>query len=202
MSEFVRVEVSNRSITQRKNKVHGVGTNDAWYMTKYSGIKCPYYVKWKSMIERCYSEVGFLKDPTYVNCIVCDEWLLFSNFLAWMEQQDWVDKQLDKDIMVQGNKIYSPETCVFVNSDINLLLTDCRSSRGEYPLGVTFSKRDNKYIARIRLYSKSKILGSFKTSEEASAVYSKVKYYHILEVAEQQSDHRVKLGLVRHARAL
>ena len=71
------------------------------------------------MLQRCYSESHLVRQPTYKGCSVCEEWLTFSNFKSWMEQQDWEGKQLDKDLLVYKNKIYSPETCVFVSSVIN-----------------------------------------------------------------------------------
>jgi len=39
-----------------------------------------------------------------------------------MERQDWEGKHLDKDILIPGNKIYSPDRCIFVSSLINLLI--------------------------------------------------------------------------------
>jgi hypothetical protein len=106
---------------KRTKKVYGVGINDADYKI-YHQIKCgdgtrktlwvcPYYSTWCSMLERCYGRRSKDKRPTYAGVTICDEWLTFSNFKAWMEQQDWEGKYLDKDYMsvITGKKIYSPE---------------------------------------------------------------------------------------------
>ena len=50
-----------------------------------------------------------------------------------MEQQDYDGKHLDKDLLVCNNKVYSPETCVFVPREINQFLTKSNNSRGKYP---------------------------------------------------------------------
>ena len=57
--------------------------------------------------------------------------------------------QLDKDILIKGNKIYSPDTCCFVPSEINNLFVGCNKSRGSLPIGVTFNKRLKRYVAQI-----------------------------------------------------
>lgn len=95
----------------RKVLVCGVGINDATYSVyRYKGSAgsqkriwaCPFYRTWGTMLGRCYSDKFHEQNPTYVGCTVCDEWLTFSKFKAWMETQDWKDKQLDKDILVPG----------------------------------------------------------------------------------------------------
>lgn len=93
--------------------VYGVGVDDLDYPKKkllpngkYSF--CPYYQRWRGMIRRCYSKAQLGKNPNYEGCTVCDEWLTFSNFKSWMEKQDWEGKELDKDLLVRGNKVYSP----------------------------------------------------------------------------------------------
>ena len=95
-----------------KKLVFGVGINDADYVidkrinASLPGERrsqkvlwaCPYYSRWKDVLSRCYAAYHLLKRPNYFDCTVCEEWLLFSNFKKWMEQQDWEGKQLDKDL--------------------------------------------------------------------------------------------------------
>ena len=112
--------------------VCGVGNNDSDYVvTKFETIVvngklkqkliwvCPYYRVWKGMLERCYSIKYQESQPTYIGCSVTDEWLTFSAFKNWMEKQNFEGMQLDKDLLIEGNKVYSPETCVFVSGMVN-----------------------------------------------------------------------------------
>jgi len=93
--------------------VFGVATSDSSYVTQKTidgvMVVCPFYRKWISMLTRCYSKNYQLRHPTYKGCSVSDEWLLFSAFKSWMKKQDWDGKQLDKDLLISGNKIYSPD---------------------------------------------------------------------------------------------
>ena len=138
----------------------------------------------------------------YQDCSVCPEWRYFMDFRAWMMMQDWKGKQLDKDLLVPGNKIYSPDTCIFVTSQLNTLLNNRRNDRGEWPLGVSWHKQHKKFRATCGINGKSKHLGYFDTSEEASHAYIKAKYSHILNIASQQSDKRIANGLRKHAELL
>ncbi len=107
--------------------IYGVGINDADYpvnVTTGEGKKrqiqwrCPYYQKWVNMLDRCY---GKTHRPSYRDTEVCKDWHRFSNFLNWMQSQDWLGKELDKDLCVTGN-LYSPDTCVFLDKKVNMLL--------------------------------------------------------------------------------
>lgn len=125
----------------RESLVYGVGVNDAPYkvVDKVGGKviwECPYYNRWRSVLGRCYSKPALKKAKHYHGCSVCDEWLYFMAFRKWMEKQDWEGKQLDKDLLVRGNKVYSPETCIFVPPKINSFATAANTIRGYCPIGV------------------------------------------------------------------
>ena len=99
------------------------------------------FIAWNSMIRRCYNNVYQKNYPTYGSCEVCEGWHNFQNFAKWYEENyyeiDGEKMNLDKDILVKHNKIYSPETCIFVPQRINELFTKSNKSRGEYPIGVS-----------------------------------------------------------------
>jgi hypothetical protein len=181
--------------------VYGVGINDADYVVQSikNGKKteCPFYRTWKSLLRRCYCDRYKEKRPTYIGCYVCDEWLVFSNFKSWMEKQDWKGNQLDKDIINPGNKRYSSENCAFVNHLTNSFILDSSSSRGAYPVGVTFDKRDKKYKAACRSFITSKQinLGYFDNPEDAHQAWKHKKHELAKSLAVLQPDPRVKKAL-------
>lgn len=111
-----------------KKLIYGVGINDSYYQVtdKSSGkeVRCPYYIQWKNMLARCYSPAYQKNNRTYIGCSVDPRWHSFMNFRAWMLGQEWEGNQLDKDIMYHGNKVYGPDTCMFVDRKTN---TACRS---------------------------------------------------------------------------
>ena len=188
---FIEMPASNMSISKRR-LICGVGINDSCYIVKpiINGkqFRCPYYSRWENMLVRCYSNKFKSRCPTYVGCSVLDEWLVFSNFKVWMEKQDWKGKHLDKDILIQGNKIYSPETCLFVSCKINLLLINHKARRGNHPQGVCFNKTTKKYRAGVRVDGVLRFLGVFDTSELAYNAYKAAKYNIIKGVALGQSE--------------
>lgn len=175
---------------RKKNKlVQGVGVNDA----DYKIIGCQFYRRWKSMLLRCYSESYHTKQPTYKGCSVCKEWLYFSNFKSWMEQQGWEGNHLDKDLLVKGNKVYSPETCVFVNNTVNTFVIDRGALRGEHPIGVSWCKRNNKYISRCRNPFTKKLdhLGYYNSPQEAHSAWLSRKQELCLQLCETIEDKRI-----------
>lgn len=103
---------------------------------KVGGKHLKYYRVWVSMLRRCYSEKYHLSMPTYIGCSVCDEWKTLSVFKKWHDANYVKGFHLDKDLLVEGNKVYSPETCIYASPTINVLLTDHRRARGKYPQGV------------------------------------------------------------------
>lgn len=191
---------------QKKNKlVFGWGVNDADYaihtrLPNGRRIRCLYHAAWSNMLKRVFDTKYHARYPTYIGTSVCDEWKYFMNFRSWMMAQDWRGKQLDKDIVVPGNKHYSPETCAFVDGQINALLTDRAADRGKYPVGVSCHKIAKKYRAMMRMNGNLRHLGYFDTPEEASLAYRKEKSRHVRHIAlTQVDDPRVRAGLLKHA---
>lgn len=141
------------------------------------------YDKWSGMLRRCCDEKYKEKHPTYKNCKVVEEWECFQNFANWYSKKHRKGYELDKDILIKGNKIYSPETCCFVPSRINSLFIKRDNDRGEYPLGVSYNKRDNLYAISLPKDKKGKL--NFKTCEEAFNNFKILKEEYIKEVADE-----------------
>jgi len=177
--------------------VQGVGVNDVRCRTKFvvDGVivRCKIYEAWRSMLTRCYSAKWVNKYPTYSGCSVSDDWLIFSNFKRWMESQDWKGKQLDKDILSRGNKLYSPDYCCFVSSITNTFMTDSGAVRGEWPIGVSYNRARNKFISECSnpFTKKKEYLGGFENEISAHEAWRNRKHQLALQLADTQSDARV-----------
>lgn len=175
-----------------KKLVCGVGLCDlkASHTVNGKQIQMKSYTTWKNMIVRCYSESFQERQPTYKDCTVCKEWLTYSNFKAFYDAYYVDGWQLDKDLLIVGNKVYSPETCIFIPRELNLLLTDNESLRGKHPKGVSFNKALNKYHAVCKANGKPRHIGFFSTPEEASKAYQEFKAKHVLqEIARYKTEH-------------
>ena len=168
-------------IESHKKLVYEHGIND---VSTRSNNKV--YKTWVGMLERCYSPKYHLKEPPYLKCIVCAEWRYFSKFKEWFEdsangyQEGY---ELDKDILVKGNKVYSPNTCCFVPQELNKLLMLRKSKRGKLPIGVAFT--GFSYRVQISLYGKRACFGRFSTPEVAFLAYKKAKEQYVKELAEK-----------------
>jgi hypothetical protein len=204
---FIEKPASKNSFAQRKN-VFGVGINDAPYMTHFRDnngklLRCPYYVTWSNMIKRCYCLKSLEKDPSYKKCKVSKDWLTFSNFRSWMVTKNWKGKALDKDILVNGNKEYSAEHCLFVTHQINNLLHKNESIRGDYPQGVCIHTQNHNFTAHCKVNGARKHIGCYKTPEEAHEAYKQFKSKHILEVAgKYKNEPRLYEALKNHSRMM
>jgi len=159
---------------------------------------------WQNMLRRCFSD-GFKQSrPTYEGVTCSKEWLSMTKFIEDVSQmkgyglKGW---ELDKDILQKGNKLYSKDTCCFVPTEVNLLLTKRDNSRGEYPVGVCFHKTRGKFMASIAINGKQKTLGYLTTPEEAFQVYKLAKEAYIKVVAHKWKhllDERVYLALLAY----
>ena len=168
------------------------------YKVMENGKKTKCYKTWKNMLQRCYDPKYHEKHLTYINCVVCDEWLNHQNFGNWYEENYYeIEEQkmcLDKDILHKGNKIYSPDNCVFVPENINKLFIKGDKLRGEYPIGVTYNKATKKFQSQCKIHdykenkSKSVFLGYYETTQEAFQAYKEFKEQYIKQVADYYKD--------------
>jgi len=177
--------------------VFGVGINDllrdVTWKVEGKKVLCPIYRTWQNMLGRCYDPKFHERHPSYSECLVAPDWLRLSTFEDWMETQDWKGNQLDKDILVSGNKVYSPNTCVFVRGCVNRFVCDSAATRGDWPLGVRWNKRDEAFQAEIRnpFTNRREGLGYYDNPEDAHLAWKKRKHQLALLYADQQTDPRV-----------
>ncbi len=150
------------------------------------------YDYWDGILRRCYSERIKKLRNSYSDCLVDECWHNLQNFGEWFEKnynpkymKSWC---LDKDILVKGNRIYSPETCCFVPNEINVIFTNGYIRRGEYPKGVSYKPKINKYIAQYQKDGVVTHIGTFKTVDEAFQAYKEVKEKYIKEKADKWKD--------------
>lgn len=168
--------------SKRKNYhlAYGVGINDVanvWTTNNKA------FSLWRSMLSRCYSEFYQRREPSYIGCTVCDEWLVLSNFIKLFDENYIEGFELDKDIIKKGNNVYCPEYCTFVPREINSLILRRQKWRGKYPIGVYFDKRKNKFRASLNYKNKTFFIGHFDNEKYAFYAYKKEKEKLIKEVA-------------------
>ena len=187
------------------SSVHGVGILGTKYPSSISGRNTKEYNLWKRMLERCYSDVYKKKYPTYEGCEVSDKFKSYTYFYEWCNKQIGFDNegwQLDKDLLVKGNKVYSENTCVLLPQEINKVLTKREASRGEHLIGVSWSDTSKSFIARVRKNKgKQERLGCFNTEIEAFNAYKTAKEAFIKEQAEKwksQIDIRAYEALMKY----
>ena len=165
------------------------------------------YTVWYSMLQRCHNSKIHKQKPTYSGCAISDNFKSLTYFLDWAKQQVGHNSRdgegrkfnLDKDILIKGNKVYSEDTCCFIPREINVLFGSSRATRGANPVGVYYDKVRENYQAYVRVNGKKCALGRYTTSEEAFYAYKKAKEAHIKDVAnkwKEQIDIRVYNALM------
>lgn len=169
--------------------VHGVGFNDKSSIVFKNGKNVLEYKKWLAILERCYSEKLHKRRPTYIGCTVSENFKSYSYFRDWCQKQIGFGRdgfELDKDILVKGNKVYSEDTCVFVPSQINSMMTKTNAKRGDYPIGVSFRKRSNNFVAMHTTNERRSVhIGFFTNANDAFLAYKREREKYIKLVANK-----------------
>ena len=185
--------------------VYGVGIVGTKYPVSEGGTLTKEYKLWRHMLERCYSDIYQKKKPTYEGCKVSDKFKYYEYFYEWCNEQagfDIKDWQLDKDLLIKGNKVYSENTCVFIPHEINTVLTKRTASRGEHLIGVYWHNTNKVFVAQVgKRKGNQEYLGSFKTEIEAFNAYKQAKEAHLKELAakwKSQIDERAYLALINY----
>lgn len=193
-----------------KSLIHGVGINDADYkigIHKVVGDKrklvwlCPYYVRWSAMVKRCYSPKSLKDSRSYEDVSVCEEWLTFSNFKVWMEKQDWEGKQLDKDLLSNDSKTYSPETCTFISTVCNSFIVEGQQKKSNntgHAGVVERSKGKFQVLCNDPLKRDKSYKGTYTDLADAIEVRKKFKYKYACDLANSDhvTDSRAKEALI------
>ena len=183
------VYMSALKIGQIKNpyhpKVYGVGyVGVGPYVSGTSHQKTIEYEVWKDMLRRCYCTKNAIHSPTYVGCTVDPIWHNFQNFAHWYCYTGYynIGYQLDKDLLVQGNRIYSPNTCTMLPAELNSILQVKETNR-LLPTGVF--KTNSGYKARFNNLDEKAYLGTFNTIEEAHQQYRLAKKRQLIKLASK-----------------
>ena len=173
--------------------VFNIGITGNKYITRVNNQSTKEYAAWVHMLKRCYHNKVKEKYQTYKDVACCKEWLLFENFYEWLHNQPNFDKwlngnrwEVDKDILIKGNKIYSKDTCCLVPHNVNCLFTKSDANRGNLPIGVSYSKRDKKYNAKLSNNGHTKHLGYFSDKEDAFQTYKQEKEEYIKKMAQEE----------------
>lgn len=182
-SNFIRGQVKN----PYDRTVYGVGfIGIGKHKVAISKVVTPVYKAWAGMLERCYSKNMKHRNSTYYHIsTVCDEWHNFQIFGDWYEENKYeINERLhvEKDILIPGNKIYSPDTCLLVPQVINALFINKTNNRN-LPNGI-FRCGNGKYLARYTHLE----LGVYDSVEEAYDAYTKEKKRNIIKVADKYKD--------------
>lgn len=166
--------------------VRGIGINDGKYPAWVNGKQPKVYSLWSNLLKRCYSPNVQGKQPTYLGCSVSENFKSYSYFHDWCQNQMGFGQegfQLDKDLLLKGNKVYSEDTCVFLPNSLNLLLITHKVNRGSLPIGVSANR--GRFRAQCFRNPAPKHIGYFDTPEEAFNAYKQAKEAFIKAQAEK-----------------
>ena len=185
--------------------VYGVGVIGDKYPSKVYGVLTKEYKLWTSMLVRCYSDNSKKRRPTYEGCEVSDNFKSYEYFYEWCNKQVGFGVEgfeLDKDLLIKGNKVYSENSCVFIPREINSVLIKSEASRGNHLIGVYWSKTNKTFKAMVcKNKGKQEYLGYFKTELEAFNAYKEAKETFIKEQANKwksQIDERAYNALMNY----
>lgn len=178
----------------------GFGVIDDKVSYVHNGISkpCLFYQAWSSMIIRCYAEDRREAYRTYIGCTVDERWRKLSEFKKWMQSKDWKGKCLDKDLLVKGNRIYSPETCAMLSNDLNSFIM--RHGHPDLLEGVIYNSSRKEYVPIRYRYPFIKEIrrqprAAFKTEEEAHIQHLENRHEIALLYAENEKDPAVAEAL-------
>lgn len=166
--------------------VYGVGYfGEGKFKAGENAIKCKEYNSWIVLMRRCYDKEYHKVHPAYKDCYVCEEWKCFQNFAQWHENNFYNAGEgrmhIDKDILYEGNKEYSPDKCIFVPQRINMIFMERKNRKYDLPTGVSYSNNRQKYT----VFYNGVYQGMYSTLEEAIEIHAKEKRKHIKQVAHE-----------------
>lgn len=139
------------------------------------------FIKWKNMIQRCYSDKVHILKPYYMDKDVCIEWQNYGNFKIWYDAHyiHGTKVDLDKDLLCKKSNMYSPETCVLMSHFLNTVFED----RG---IESNIKQNDNgTYSVSMSILDRRIDLGIFNSEDEAYKGFIDGKNDYICDLAEK-----------------
>jgi len=179
-------------LDSQKRGICNIGINDV----RNSNSTVAYGV-WNDLVARCCDAKYKQKYRCYKDCTICKEWLTFSVFKDWFDKHYVDGWQLDKDMLVKGNQIYSPETCCFLPRELNNIYKRTLSGR-TLPQCCRLTD-SGKYSVVVRTQKKRIHLGTFNSIEDAFMAYKAKKEEIVRDTArryESQLEERVLNALL------
>lgn len=137
------------------------------------------YEKWISMMRRCYATESNKNFKTYKDCTVCEEWHNFQNFAEWFEgayPKDGKPYDLDKDRLSVVEKVYSPDTCVFISRCENIEISHAKNFTFKSPSGGVVN------VFNLRKFCRDNNLDSGEMSKVANGKAIQHKGYRLHEI--------------------
>lgn len=165
------------------------------YITLKSNIA---YSIWNGIYNRCYKPDRSTYGRCYDEATMCDSWLNNRDtFVEWFLSNyyncDNESMAVDKDLLVPGNKHYSPETCCILPQTLNTMLSNCKKHRprkwttgnSDLPLGVRYDEYKQVYYGQIKpcVHDEVLNLSYWETPEQAFEEYKRFKQADILMMA-------------------
>lgn len=188
-SSLVKGDVKNPNFPT----IFGVGYLGSGKFSEVKDVSKTYAYKiWRHMLERCFSKGH---EKAYSDCTVCNEWLCFNNFATWCHNQhgfntldeDGNRLHLDKDFKKKGNRVYSPETCIFIPKKINQAIVNRRQHRGGSAIGVVKTKY-GKFHSQILINGVREHGKSYDNMEDAFDEYKQKKEKYLKDLANEHSE--------------
>lgn len=175
-----------------KPTVYGVAYNDV----REHGLTNKYHSSWEANIKRIYS-VGWITQykPSYMLATCSDDYLYQSNYVKFREANYYTyispvsgkeeKPDLDKDILLEGNKHYSFELVVYVPQFVKQAMTE-KEHHSKLPLGVT--KLKDSYKMTITKFGTTVSNSGFNTAHEAHRAWQVEKVEYLIAVAEKYKE--------------
>lgn len=191
----MRKLVYGHGVNNSTSAVHTVKfINGKWVVV----WKCPVYTDWVEMLRRCYDTKWKVKNPTYKEVTICEDWKHFETFKKWVidiqPNENWQNCEPDKDFLISGNKHYAPDTVVYIPKSLNIFVNNSRKARGKLLLGVSTEKSFiSKFRARCNnpTTGKTEHLGYYNTEYAAHKAWQQRKHQLACILADRQPDERV-----------
>jgi hypothetical protein len=193
-----------------------------WVKTKFVlgvQIRTRSTTLWRTLSNKCddNGNVQNIRQRCYAG--VSNAFESYQEFTDWCQDQYGYMRQelngrfwsLDKDVLVPGNRIYGPDTCLFVPFKVNnTFITPMTREKYTYPMGVYKDKErklSGSFYAGIRNTGNKNptVLGKFDTEMEAHRAWQLAKADIILSLSQDAEikDHvKLQTALISRANML